>query len=77
MPGPLKPQKQKQDHLRMNVAPDRKIILGLQIVLDHRSLSSIGQRISMMMPSQLNDGVSISKDMMSALFISCCWKLTL
>ena len=28
----------KQDHLRMNVAPDRTIILGLQIVLDHRSL---------------------------------------
>ena len=33
----------KQDHLRMNVAPDRTIILGLQIVLDHRSLSSIGR----------------------------------
>ena len=29
----------------MNVAPDRTIILGLQIVLDHRSLSSIGQTI--------------------------------
>ena len=50
MPGPLKPQKQKQDHLRMNVTPDRKIILGLQIVLDHRSLSSIGQKILMILP---------------------------
>ena len=37
--------KLQQDHLRMNVAPDRTIILGLQIVLDHRSLSSIGQKI--------------------------------
>ena len=26
----------------MNVAPDQKIILGPQIFLDHRSLSSIG-----------------------------------
>ena len=33
----------KQDHLRMNVARDRTIILGLQIFLDHRSLSSIDQ----------------------------------
>ena len=35
--------KRKQDHLRMNVAQDQTIILGLQIFLDHRSLSSIGQ----------------------------------
>ena len=33
---------QEQDHPRMNVAPDQTIILGLQIVLDHRLLSSIG-----------------------------------
>ena len=33
----------------MNVAPDRTIILGLQIVLDHRSLSSIGQKILMIL----------------------------
>ena len=33
----------------MNVAPDRTIILGLQIVLDHRSLSSIGQMILMIL----------------------------
>ena len=32
--------KLQQDHLRMNVAPDRIIILGLQIVSDHKSLSS-------------------------------------
>ena len=35
---------QKQDHLRMNVAPDQT---GLQIFLDHRSLSSIGHKILM------------------------------
>ena len=35
----------KQDQLRMHIAPDRTIILGLQIVLDHGSLSSIGQKI--------------------------------
>ena len=29
----------------MNVAPDQTIILGLQIFLDHRSLSSIDQEI--------------------------------
>ena len=29
----------------MNVAPDQTIILGLQIFLDHKSLSSIGQKI--------------------------------
>ena len=34
----------KQDHIRMNVAPDQTIILGLQIYLDHRSLSSIDKR---------------------------------
>ena len=28
--------KKKQDHLRMNIAPDQTIILGLQIFLDHR-----------------------------------------
>ena len=33
----------KRDHLRMNVAPDQTIILGLQIVLDHSSLSLIDQ----------------------------------
>ena len=35
----------KQDHLRMNVAPDQTITLGQQIFLDHRSLSSIDQKI--------------------------------
>ena len=34
----------KQDHLRMNVAPDQTIILGPQIFLDHRSFSSIDQK---------------------------------
>ena len=34
----------KQDHLRMNVAPDQKIILGPKIFLDHKSLSSIDQK---------------------------------
>ena len=28
----------KQDHLKMNVAPDQTIILGLRIFLDHRSV---------------------------------------
>ena len=37
----------KQDHLRMNVAPDQTIILGRQIILDHRSLSSLDQKILM------------------------------
>ena len=37
----------QQDHLRMNVVPDQTIILGLQIFLDHRSLSSIDQKILM------------------------------
>ena len=37
----------KQDHLRMNVAPNQTIILGLQIFLNHRSLSSINQKILM------------------------------
>ena len=41
---------QCEQDLRMNVAPDRTIILGLQIVLDHRSLSSIGQKILMILP---------------------------
>ena len=31
--------------LMMNVAPDQTIILGLQIFLDHRSLSSADQNI--------------------------------
>ena len=31
----------------MDVAPDQKIILGLQIFLDHRSLSSIDQKLLM------------------------------
>ena len=39
----------KQDHLRMNVAPDQTIILGRQIFLDHRSLISIGQKILMIL----------------------------
>ena len=33
----------------MNVAPDQTIILGLQIFLDHRSLSSIGQKVLMIL----------------------------
>ena len=37
----------KQDHLRMNVAPDQIIILGVWIFLDHRSLSLIDQKILM------------------------------
>ena len=40
----------KQDHLRVNVAPDQTIILGLRIFLDHRSLSSIGRKILMILP---------------------------
>ena len=50
----------KQDHLRMNVAPDRKIILGLQIVLDNRSLSSIGQKILMILPEACFDDLEAS-----------------
>ena len=45
--------KNKQDHVRMNVAPDQTIILGLQIFLDHRSLSSIDQKILMTPPCPL------------------------
>ena len=37
-------------YLRMNVALDQTIILGLQICLDHISLSSIGQKILMILP---------------------------
>ena len=37
----------KQDHLRVNVAPDQTIIFGQQIFLDHRSSSSIDQKILM------------------------------
>ena len=44
-PEASKGQKIKQDHLRMNVATDRKIIYGLQIVLGHGLLGSIGQKI--------------------------------
>ena len=33
----------------MNVAPDQTIILGRQIFLDHQSLSSIGQKILMIL----------------------------
>ena len=33
----------------MNVAPDQTIISGLQILLDHRSMSSIGQKILMIL----------------------------
>ena len=32
----LRKFERKQDHLRMKVAPDQTIILGLQIFLDHR-----------------------------------------
>ena len=46
---PRKRYSAEQDHLRMNVAPDQTIILGLQIFLDHRSLSSIGQKILMIL----------------------------
>ena len=31
-------------YLRINIAPDQAIILGVQIFLDYRSLSSIGQK---------------------------------
>ena len=37
--GYAKGRLHRQDHLRMNVALDQTIILGLQIFLDHRSLS--------------------------------------
>ena len=41
----------KHDHLRINVAPViNQSILGLQIFLDHRSLSSIVQKILMILP---------------------------
>ena len=36
----------------MNVAPDQTIVLGLQIFLDHRSLSSINQKVLMTPPSE-------------------------
>ena len=39
------PKHAKQDHLRMNVAPDLTIILGLQIFLCHKSLISRDQQI--------------------------------
>ena len=41
--------KKKQDHLRRNVAPDQAITLGLQIFLDHRSSSSLGQKVLMIL----------------------------
>ena len=47
-PGSKK-KKIKQDHLRRNVAPDQTIILDRQIFIDHRSLSSIGQNILMIL----------------------------
>ena len=40
----------KQDHRRMNVAPEQTIIF-----LDHRSLSSIDQKILMTMISNWSD----------------------
>ena len=40
----------KQDHQRTNEAPDQTIILGLQIFLDHKPLSSINQKILMTPP---------------------------
>ena len=43
------PSPTKQDHIWMNVPPDQAIILGLQICLDHKSLSSIGQKILMIL----------------------------
>ena len=43
----------KQDHLRMNIAPDQTIIFGIQIFLDHRSLSLIDQKI-LMTPEELS-----------------------
>ena len=46
-------KRSKHDHLRMNVAPDQTIVLGPQIVLDHRSLSSIDQKILMTPPPHL------------------------
>ena len=39
----------KTKSFKVNVAPDQAIILGLQIFLDHRSLSSIGQKILMIL----------------------------
>ena len=46
----VKKELSKQDHPRMNVAPDQTTILGLQIVLDHRSLSSRDQMTLMILP---------------------------
>ena len=46
----------KQDHLRMNVAPNQTSILGLQIFLNHRSLSSINQKI-LMTPQLVHGGL--------------------
>ena len=40
-------KRSKHDHPRMNVAPDQTIVLCQQIILDHRSLSSIDQKILM------------------------------
>ena len=34
----------------MNVAQDQTIILGLHVLLDHISLSSMGQKILMILP---------------------------
>ena len=43
-------KRSKHDHPRMNVAPDQTIVLCQQIILDHRSLSSIDQKILMTPP---------------------------
>ena len=50
----------KQDHIRMNVAPDQIIILGVWIFLDHSSLSLIDQKILMSLDTFHN-----SQDFMS------------
>ena len=39
----------------MNVAPDQTIIFGLQIFLDHRSFSLIGQKILKMILFEVDD----------------------
>ena len=44
----------------MNIAPDQTIILGLQIILDHRSLSSMGQKILMILPEACFDDLEAS-----------------
>ena len=70
-----------QDHLRSNEAPDQTIILGLQIVWDHRSLSSIGQKILMILPyPQLHLNLWVPKcqlyqdDSFFSIFLPLLWK---